>query len=42
VFRFGAGYDIGLGNWILTPSLDLDLYRSARALVLGINIGSGF
>ena len=42
VFRFGAGYDIGLGNWILTPSLDLDLYRSARALVLGINIGKGF
>jgi len=42
LFRLGAGYNIELGGLTLTPSLDLDLVRNARALVWGLNIGKSF
>lgn len=42
LYRIGAGYDFHAGNLTISPSLDLDLVRSAPALVFGINIGKGF
>jgi hypothetical protein len=42
LFRFGAGYNVELGGWTITPSLDFDLVRSANALVWGVSIGKGF
>jgi hypothetical protein len=42
LFRFGVGYNFELGGLTLTPSLDLDLVRNARAVVWGLNIGKGF
>ncbi len=42
LYRIGAGYDFDNAHLTISPSLDIDLVRSAPALVFGINIGRGF
>jgi len=42
LYRVGLGYSYHSNNLILSPTIDLDLVRSASALVFGINIGFAF
>ena len=42
LLRFGAGYNIELPGFTLTPVALLDLVRDTEALVWGISVGRGF
>jgi len=42
LYRIGCGYPFHTDLLTITPSIDLDLVRSATALVWGINIGKSF
>jgi hypothetical protein len=42
LYRIGCGYPFHFGSITVTPSVDLDLVRSATALVWGVNIGKSF
>lgn len=40
--RIGAGYNLNAGGFIITPTVDLDFFKSQTSLVWGINICRGF
>ena len=40
--RFGIGAPIRLGNYAITPTVDIDIFRNDAAVVWGVNIGYGF
>jgi hypothetical protein len=42
LYRIGVGYSHHIKNMIISPTIDLDLVRSADALVFGLNIGWAF
>ena len=42
LIRIGAGYDFHLGNFTISPSIDIDFLRSTTTLVWGLNFGIGF
>ena len=42
LWRLGIGYEIEFGNYVLSPSIDLDFGRSTTAMVWGLNFGYGF
>jgi hypothetical protein len=42
LLRFGAGYEIELKGFSVTPLALLDLVRDTESLVWGINVGKGF
>ena len=42
LYRIGTGYSFHLGNFVLSPSVDLDFVRNNDALVWGLNIGYSF
>ena len=42
LYRIGLGYSYHKESLILSPTIDLDIVRSASALVFGINIGIAF
>jgi hypothetical protein len=42
LYRIGIGYAYHKDSLVLTPTVDLDLVRSATALVFGVNIGFVF
>ena len=42
LLRFGAGYNIELPAFSLTPLVLLDLVRDTEALVWGVSVGKGF
>jgi hypothetical protein len=42
LLRFGAGYNVELSAFTLTPVILLDLVRDTEALVWGVSTGKGF
>ena len=40
--RFGAGYGIKTGGWMVTPQLNVDFVDGEDVWVLGVGIGKGF
>jgi hypothetical protein len=42
LYRIGIGYSYHKESLILSPTIDLDIVRSASALVFGVNIGFAF
>jgi len=40
--RIGAGYDIHIGLFTISPSIDIDFLRSTTTLVWGVNAGLAF
>lgn len=42
LFRVGTGYDIHLGMFTISPSIDIDFLRSTTTLVWGVNFGLSF
>ena len=42
LLRFGAGYNVELHSFTLTPLVLLDLVRDTEALVWGVSIAKGF
>jgi len=42
LIRIGIGYGFAAGGFTITPTIDLDFFRSHTSLVWGISIGKGF
>ena len=42
LFRIGTGYPFHFGNFVLSPSIDIDFARNNDALVWGLNFGYSF
>jgi hypothetical protein len=42
LMRIGVGYNIDVGGFIITPTVDIDFLRTQTSLVWGIVIGRGF
>lgn len=42
LFRIGTGYPFHFGDFVLSPSVDIDFVRNNDALVWGLNFGYSF
>lgn len=42
LFRVGTGYSFHIGDFVLSPSVDIDFVRNNDALVWGLNFGYSF